>query len=84
MCWSSIAGYDFNARLQVVQPMRGQYKRSPWRGVQAQMRDMMCSNGQQIALGLAAAAVYSTVFHELKQQAKRHTQKHRWTAFLII
>lgn len=84
VCWHPGALCDFNARLQVVQPVRRQYKRSPRCGVQAQMRDMMCSNGQQIALGLAAAAVYSTVFHELKQQAKRHTQKHRWTAFSAI
>ena len=67
-----------------MQPVRRQYERPPRRGVQAQMRDMMCSNGQQIALGLAAAALYSTEFHELKQQAKRHTHKHRWTAFSAV
>lgn len=38
---------------------------------------MMLSNGQQIALGLVAAACYCSAFHHLKDFVKRRTEKHR-------
>ncbi|KAK9820839.1 hypothetical protein WJX81_003908, partial [Elliptochloris bilobata] len=41
------------------------------------VKDMMLSNGPQIAMGLAAAAVYCSAFHHLKDFAKRRTEKHR-------
>lgn len=37
----------------------------------------MNSNGQQIVLGLVAAAAYSAAFHHIKDFAKRRTEKHR-------
>lgn len=44
---------------------------------QESVREMMTSNGSQIALGLVAAACYCSAFHHLKDFVKRRTEKHR-------